>query len=178
MPTFSESFEVVRFANAAFFATQLFWDNFRAAFPVPRDGCGLPIPTPVEAWRQYVAFYRWSQSSFEPVGFCNWIRFGDVYLEGGLCANHTIYRRMPREHWAECRSHGGIAQLMMEAAARELNDCEAWFGFCGDKKAWIVNARIGYVPAGPKHLIVKWFRELSAQRQQALIEHVAEIGPF
>ncbi|MEP6996058.1 MAG: hypothetical protein ABI900_00340 [Betaproteobacteria bacterium] len=178
MSTFSESFEVVRFANAGFFASHLFWDSFRAPFPVPRDGCGLPIPTPPEAWRQYVAFYKWAENSFEPVGFCNWIRYGDVYLEGGMCVHATIYRRMSRDQWAECRSRGGIAQLMMEAAARELNDCDAWFGFCGDRKAWIVDARFGYVSTDKKYLIVKWFRELSPARQQELIEQVAKIGPF
>lgn len=178
MPTFSESFAVAGFANASFFASQLFWDCFRLPFPVPRDNCGLPIPTPPEAWRQYVAFYRWPDNTLEAVGFCNWIRWGEVYLEGGMCVHRTIYRRMPKDHWSECRSRGGIAQLTMEAAARELNDCDAWFGFCGDKKAWIVDARFGYVATDKEMLIVKWFRELAPERRRELVEQVAQIGPF
>src|SRR5437868_13055171 len=168
--SFSESFHVLQLRNAAFFAAQLFWDSFRVPFPEPRDGCGLPIATPPEMWWQYVAFYRWSAREFEPVGFCNWIRHGDVYLEGGLCVQRTIYHRMPREHWAECRERGGIAQLLMEAAARELNDCDAWFGYCGDKKSLIVSGRVGYVPTNRKYVMVKWVADVPPARQQELIE--------
>ena len=46
MKPFSESFHVVGFANAEFFAANLFYASFATAFPVPRDNCGLSIPTP------------------------------------------------------------------------------------------------------------------------------------
>jgi hypothetical protein len=176
--TFHDCFHIARFANAQFFARELFVASFRQPFPVPRDHCGLPIPTPPENWRQYVAFYKWPDGRIETVGFCNWIRYGDVYLEGGMCVDRTFYRRLPREHWLACKAHGGVAQLMMEAAAAELDDCAAWFGYCGDKKAYIVDARIGYRPTSREHLIVKWFRDVPPGEQQALEEKVGAIGPF
>jgi hypothetical protein len=145
---------------------------------VPREGCGLPIPTPPQNWHQYVALYRWPDGREEAVGFCNWIRHGDVYLQGGMCARENVYRRMPKEHFRACREHGGIAQMMMATAARELNDAIAWFGYCGDAKAMAVDLRAGYVRTSHPHLIVKWFREVPAAERERLVESIAAIGPF
>ena len=164
--------------NAERYASELFRECFDAPFPVPREGCGLAIPTPPRNWHQYVAMYRWPDGREECVGFCNWIRHGDVYLEGGMCVREGVYRRLPREHFREIREHGGIAQMMMEAAARELNDAAAWFGYCGDAKAMAVDLRAGYVPTRHPHLIVKWFRDLPAPERERLIDSIAAIGPF
>ncbi len=178
MQNFQNSFHVARVANANFFAAELFSESFGADFPIPREGCGLSIPTPPEHWSQYVAFYRWDSSRIEVVGFCNWIRYHTVYLEGGLCVKRDFYLRLPREHWTSCRQSGGVAQLMMEAAAVELDDCDAWFGFCGDKKSAIVTARVGFVQTDHKHLIVKWFKKLKMEEQAQRIADIASIGPF
>ena len=178
MSGFDEAIRVLRFANAEFFASALFHDSFRIPFPVPRDNCGMPFPTPPENWRQYVAFYRRNDECIEPVGFCNWIRYGDVYLEGGMCVKRNFYRRLPREHWNECRARGGIAQIMMETAARELDDCVGWFGYCGDRKAHVVDMRVGYQPTRYQYLIVKWFAELPDDRKRELEDRIATIGPF
>lgn len=178
MNAFDDAFSVVRFDDASFFAAQLFEESFRVPFPVPRDDCGLPIPTPKSAWHQFVAFYAWPEGLFEPVGFCNWIRYGDVYLEGGMCVRRTFYRRLPRPHWQACKARGGVAQIMMETAASRLGDCDAWFGYCGDKKAYLVDARVGFEPTDRKYLIVKWFRTVDAARRAELIRRVDQVGPF
>ena len=178
MKSFDDSFHVEHFDNAKFFAKDLFFDSFAIDFPVPRDGCGRAIPTPARHWHQYVAFYEWESRRFEAVGFCNWIRFDDVYLEGGLCVSRNFYRRLPRSHWDQCHAAGGVAQLIMEAAARQLNDCSAWFGYCGDKKASIVDARVGFLPTRYQYLIVKWFQDPPPAQKDALIEKLAAIGPF
>jgi hypothetical protein len=178
MQAFDESLAVIGMRNASFFASQLFLDSFAVPFPIPRENCGLPIPTPPNVWHQYVALYRWSESAIETVGFCNWIRYGDVYLEGGMCVRRDFYRRLPKAHWSDCKARGGIAQVMMQSAAGDLNDCSAWFGYCGDKKAYIVDARVGYQPTDKKYLIVKWFRDLDISQRRSLIDQVAEIGPF
>jgi hypothetical protein len=125
-----------------------------------------------------VAFYKWPHDAIEVVGFCNWIRYRDVYLEGGMCVKRNFYRRLPKDHWLACRDAGGIAQIMMNSAARELNDCVAWFGYCGDKKAMIVNLRGGFARTRNKYLIVKWFSEVPADAKNALIDQMAAIGPF
>ena len=95
-----------------------------------------------------------------------------------MCVKRGFYRRLPKEHWEPCKSSGGIAQMMMEEASKELNDCVAWFGHCGDKKAFEVDKRVGYVPTHHQHLIVKWFTKPSESRQDELIDSIAKIGPF
>lgn len=163
--------------DASALAAGLFRESFNAGFPVPRDG-SLPVPTPPSSWRQYVAVYTWPDGKEETVGFCNWIRHRDVYLQGGMCVQRTFYRRLPREEFREIQGRGGLAQMMMAAAERELDDGMAWFGYCGDAKALAVDLRAGYVETSRRHVIVKWFKAPSPGEQQRLIDEVAKIGPF
>lgn len=178
MRSFHESIHVTGLADAEFFAADLFHESFAIDFPVPRENCGLSIATPARNWRQYVAFYKWPDDTIEPVGFCNWIRYGNVYLEGGMCVRRSFYRRLPKPHWDACKQAGGVAQIIMESAARELTDCAAWFGYCGDKKALVVDLRVGYEPTHHEYLIVKWFADISESDKRGVIDGVAEIGPF
>ena len=159
-------------------ASGLFRESFNADFPIPRTDAGLSIPTPPENWRQYVALYRWPDGTEEAVGFCNWIRYRDVYLEGGMCVRKTFYRRLPKDHFRQCQERGGIAQMMMEQAARELTDCTAWFGYCGDAKALAVDLRAGYVQTDHPYVIVKWFREIPPEDRKRLIDSIIAIGAF
>jgi hypothetical protein len=67
--------------------------------------------------------------------------------------------------------------MMMAAAERELDDCVAWFGYCGDAKALAVDLRAGYVPTSRK-FIIKWFRDIPERERGRLIDEIAAIGPF
>jgi hypothetical protein len=178
MENLDERLRIREVDNAVELAAGLFQESFHVPFPVPRDNCGLSIPTPPENWHQFVASYRWPDDGDETVGFCNWIRYRDVYLEGGMCVRSNFYRRMPRDHYRECSRRGGLAQMMMQAAARRLDDCKAWFGFCGDAKALAVDLRAGYELTRHDMLIVKWFAPLDAAAKDGLIEEIAKIGRF
>lgn len=178
MPSFADSLRIFDAGNAEPYAAALFQECFSAPFPVPRENAGLAIPTPPQNWRQYVAIYAWPDGRHETVGFCNWIRHGEVYLEGGMCVRKSFYRRLPRVHFRECQARGGVAQMMMEKAATDLTDCVAWFGYCGDAKALAVDLRVGYRPTRHRHVIVKWFRELPEPEREALVDQIAAIGPF
>jgi hypothetical protein len=167
--SFRDRFHVARFANAAYFAAELFRESFGSAFPAPPQGSG---------WAQYVAFYRWDDGLIEPVGFCNYLPFETTWLEGGLCVRRTFYSRLPTSEGEECRALGGVAQLIMEAAARELDDCDAWFAYIGDDRSLKVCIRVGYRPTERQYVMVKWFRALPAERRLELIERVAALGPF
>ena len=95
-----------------------------------------------------------------------------------MCVRRTFYRRLPREEFREMQAAGGLAQMMMAAAERELDDCVAWFGYCGDAKALAVDLRAGYVETNRRHVIVKWFDTPPPGEQQRLIDEIAKIGPF
>lgn len=178
--TFRDCFHVQRFIDASFFATELFFEAFASAFPAPVEtpAIGLREPITQQDWSQYVAFYRWPDGRFEPVGFVNYIRYGPVYLEGGLCTKRDLYRRLPDEHRRECDTLGRVAHLLMEHVATELSDRDAWFAYIGDARSAQVCARVGYQIVRPPYLVAKWFRELSTPQREALIERVAAIGPF
>ena len=174
LDTFERSTLVLGLADASFFAADLFRAAFGAAFPVPPP----PGAPGAGAWRQYVALYRWSPERIETVAFVNFIRRGDAWLEGGLCAQRSFYRRLPPAHFAACKARGGIVQLMLEAAARELDDAAAWFGYCGDAKSWRVSERIGYEHTGHRYLKVKWFRAPPEPDRRRLVDEIAALGPF
>lgn len=178
MSTFEAHFHVECFRDASEHASALFRACFGADFPVPREQSALPIPTPAENWRQYVAFYDWPDARREAVGFCNWIRHGRVYLGGGMCVSPTLYRSMPRDHFRACRDRGGVAQLLLEAAFRDFTDCDAWFGYCGDRKAYAVDVRAGMAPTRHPFLVVKWRPGVSDADKAAIEDEVAAIGPF
>ena len=163
--------------DAEHLARALFRESFNADFPVPHDNA-LPVPTPPRNWRQYVATYRWPDGREETVGFCNWILWRRVYLGGGMCVQKTFYRRMPREQFAELQRRGGIAQMLLETAFRELEDCVGWFGYCGDKKALAVDLRAGFQLTRHPLVVVKWRGDLPAAQREELVDAVAAIGPF
>jgi hypothetical protein len=171
MNAFAESTLVLGMPNASFFATDLFFEGFRTAFPQPPADAA-------DRWRQYVAFYKWSDSSVEPVAFANFIRHRGAYLVGGLCARRNFYRRLPRAHWRECKERGGIVQMLLDTAARDLADAIALFGYCGDRKSWLVSERAGYARTAHRYVIVKWLRSVSEATRRELEESVAQVGPF
>jgi len=178
LESFESSVAFVGMANAAFFAADLFYEAFGAPFPVPSSDSGLAIPTPPDLWRQYVAFYKWSAADVEPVAFANFLRHGEAWLVGGLCARRNFYRRLPAEHWAACRKRGGIVQMLLDEAARELSGATALFGYCGDAKSWRVSERAGYRRTRYPFVIVKWLRDVATAERAALEDQVAAVGPF
>ena len=178
MTAFNEALKVFESKHAAHYAGALFQEAFNGAFPVPVAYRILETQIRPEDWRQFVAIYTWPDGTEECVGFCNWIKYKDVYLEGGLAVQKNFYRRLEKAHFAECRARGGVAQIVMETAATHLTDCFAWFGYCGDLKALRVDLRAGYVQTEHPYLLVKWMRTLSASEQQARIDDVTRIGPF
>ncbi len=170
--SFADRLRVQCFDDASYFAGPLFEESFHCAFPVaPSD----PVPA---GWRQYVAFYRWDDDRIEPVGFCNYAPFEGLWLEGGLCVRRSFYGRLPPGDSEACRAAGGVAQLIMEAAARDLNACEAWFAYCGDERSLRVCKRVGFEETAHRYVIARWFRVLPAQRKSELIDKVADLGPF
>ena len=178
MTTFNNALKVFESKDAATYAGALFQESFNSAFPVPAAYRILDTQIQPQDWHQFVAVYTWADGTEECVGFCNWVRYKDVYLEGGLAVRKSFYRRLPKAHFSECSARGGIAQIVMETAATHLTDCDAWFGYCGDAKAMQVDLRVGYVRTAHPYLIVKWMRTLPALQMQAWIDDVTRIGPF
>ena len=180
--SFAEALKIEDVGDATLIAGDLFQASFNSAFPTPREFQLGIDRIRKSAWHQYVASYAHVDGTVECIGFCNWIRYvdncGDVYLEGGMCVKKNFYRSLPKAEFLECKARGGAAQMIMETAARDLNDAGAWFGYCGDHMAYRVDQRVGFQPTMHQHLIVKWMRDLDDQVKSALIESIARLGPF
>jgi hypothetical protein len=158
-------------------AARLFRESFNAAFPVPHDNA-LPVPTPPQNWRQFVATYRWPDGAEEAVGFLNWIKYRDFYLGGGMCVQKTFYRRLPRDEFRDCNARGGIAQMLLETSFEVIDDCVGWFGYCGDKKALAVDLRAGFQVTRHPYVVVRWRVDLPEAEREERIDAVAAVGPF
>jgi hypothetical protein len=178
MTAFRQALRVFKTEDAASFAAELFRESFNSAFPSPAQVRILDTLIEPRDWHQYVAMYTWPDGTEECVGFCNWIRYRDVYLEGGLTVKRNFYRRLPKVHFADCAARGGVAQIMMETGLPTLSDCAAWFGYVGDAMSLQVTRRVGYVGTSHRYLIARWFRELSAAEQQAWVDEISRIGTF
>jgi hypothetical protein len=164
--------------DASAYADELFRESFGMDFPVPRSIKFGEVETAPRDWWQAVALYRWPDGTEECVGFANWIRFRNVYLGGALCVKKDFYRRLPRDLYRQCRERGGIAQIVMEFGDRTLPDCDGWFGYCGDTKAFRVDSRVGFVATRHPYIIVKWVKSLPESEKMALIDEVSTVGQF
>jgi len=164
--------------DATALASELFRARFRQPFPSPVAHGKFAFATRADDWWQVVAQYEWPDGKRETVGFCNWVRYGETYLAGGLCVRESFYRRLPRADFAECRRRGGVAQIVLEVSRRALTDAKALFGYVGDRKSMAVSLRCGYERTAHPHLIVNWTQALAPDEKARLIAAVAAIGPF
>ena len=175
---FDRQFTLRMTRDATAVAADLFREAFALDFPTPRVIRYGEVESQPGDWRQAVALYRWPDGREECVGFANWIKHGDVYLGGALCVKRDFYRRLPREQYIDCKEQGGVGRLLGKLSDAELTDCVAWFGYCGDTKAFRTDLRIGFVPTHRKFILVKWIARLSENEKVALIDEIATLGPF
>ena len=68
--------------------------------------------------------------------------------------------------------------MLLEKTASDLRDAAALFGYCGDKKSWLVSARAGYTRTTHRYLIVKWLQNIPPSKKRELEDDVAKLGPF
>ncbi len=160
------------------YATALFQEAFNSAFPTAHACKVNDFDIAIDDWYQYVALYKWPDGTEECVGFCNWIKYKDVYLEGGLAVQKSFYRRLDKVTFQQISRYGGLAQIIMEVAVTELTDCVAWFGYCGDAKALQVDMRVGFIKTDHPYLIVRWVKSVLESEQTQLIDEIKSLGPF
>jgi len=77
------------------------------------------------------------------------------------------------------RAGGGLLlHALRYGFARFADRCEAYFGYCGDARAYEVDMAAGFVPTRHRFLIAHWHRDLPDARREELIAKVHAIGPF
>jgi len=84
----------------------------------------------------------------------------------------------PDERTLVNEAGGLLMQTLRYCFARFADDVEAFFGHCGDPRALEVVFDAGFAPSGIEHLIVRFPREVAAERRDELVRQAHAIGPF
>ena len=166
LPTALRSFLVITEVDSAeFFIGELFHRKFAAAAP--------DVP------RHLMAFYRDGTGAHHVLGYSHMRPFGDIYLSGGSCSDGRVVTRMQDDERAALYAAGGMWFLILKYAfAKFANDCDAFFGHCGDARALEVALAAGFQQTEHQHLIVNWHKPLHEVTRRALIAKAHALGPF
>lgn len=127
-----------------------------------------------------VAFYRDAEGALHPATYAHYRPLGDLYLVGGACTDGAVLRRMSEAERSAVTTSGGLyLHLLRWAFARYADRCEAYFGYCGDPRAYEVDIAAGFVDTDHPKLLAHWHRpEQHEVLRRALIAKAHAIGPF
>lgn len=157
---------ISEFDDAASVAGELFARKF-----------GHPIP---EWAHDLVAFVRRSSdAALMPVSYAKFMPFGSVILVGGCCTDGRAFAHIDQAQKDALAAAGGVmAQLLRYGFGRFADQCDAYFGYCGDARAWEVDLSAGFEPTGHDKLLVHWHKPLNDQMKRGLVAMAKALGPF
>lgn len=168
MSSFSQPFRdifITTVSDGPAFIDKLFQKKFGA--PAPHYGHSV------------IAFYRQSWQHFVPVCYANFLPHDEILLGGGAMTDTMAFRAMPRDLFHEIKQSGGVYVPLLRFAIDHLGpQCDAIFGFAGDKLAHEQDIKAGFEPTAYPNLLVHFHKPLSEERKTALIEKANAVGPF
>jgi len=126
-----------------------------------------------------VAFLRDDDGSFVAASYLHFRPWNGLMMVGGGATDGRAFSRLPENVGTAVRASGGLLlQTLRYGFRRFADDCEAFFGYCGDPRAFEVDMQSGFQPAGEPYLLVYWHRLLSEARRRERIAEVKALGPF
>lgn len=126
-----------------------------------------------------VAFLRREDGAFVAASYLHFTLHEDVVLVGGGATDGRAFNQVPAEVGEAIRDRGGLLLQTLRFGFRKYADhCEAFFGHCGDPRAFEVDMQAGFQPTRVEHLLAYWHRLLDDKRREALIDKVTALGPF
>lgn len=160
----SDCLQIVEVRNAAPFVDSLFQRRF-----------GSPAPS---FPRHFVALYSADRINWQAICYGHYTRHGEDYLGGGLVMDNHLYRRVLPEHRQRITEIGGIAELLLHESIAVLHDCDAIWGYVGDKQAKAVDLRAGFESTHHPYLMAVWRKPLSEKKKRQKVDSIAALGPF
>ncbi len=112
------------------------------------------------------------------LGYVHFTKHQNMYLGGGMCVNTTALRQLPKALRKQLNQQGGVAYTMLSEAVKQLDDCDAVFGYVGHKGAYKIDLAVGFEQTQYQHLIVYWKQPLSFSEQEKIIKEANKVGPF
>lgn len=135
--------------------------------------------SPPDMGHHMVAFYRKDERTFLTASYLHLWTQDTIGLIGGGCTDGNVLRAMaPHELRAVNRAGGLLRQTLGYCFARFEANLDAFFGHCGDPRAKEVDLAAGFTETEVPNLLVRYNRELAADRRQELLSQADAIGPF
>ena len=137
---------------------------------------GHPIPD----WKHdVVAFVRKHDGTLAPISYAKFMPFGSVMLVGGCATDGRAFAHLDdAQRTALAASGGAMTQLLRYGFARFADSCDAYFGYCGDARAWEVDLSAGFEPTGHDKLLAHWHKPINDQLKRGLVAMAQALGPF
>lgn len=158
-------FRVVEVSDGRFFAGPIFERKLGGELP--------------DYGRHLVAFHRVEAFRFTPLGYLNILPHETVALIGGGSTDGRGFAGMPEAQAAAIRASGGVLfHLLRYAFTAMAPDFEAFFGYCGDRRAEEVDLAAGFRHTEYPRLLAHFHRPLDAERRRDLTAAVHALGPF
>ncbi|HET9031999.1 MAG TPA: hypothetical protein VFN25_03740 [Dokdonella sp.] len=126
-----------------------------------------------------VTFYRQTWNCFVPMSYLHVRPWGDFHLVGGGCTDGRVFEMMTGAQREEVNQAGGLLLgALRYSFARFADRCEAYFGYCGDPRAYEIDMQAGFVPTQHERLIARWHKPLTPERKLELIAEAHKLIPF
>ena len=154
--------------------------EFDAAAGVMGETFQRKFSHPIPEWKHdLVAFVRLVNGTLVPLSYAKFMPFANVFLVGGCCTDGRAFAHMePAQRDALSAAGGSMAHVLRHGFARYAERCDAYFGYCGDARAWEVDLSAGFEPTGIDKLLVHWHKPLDPTLKKALVAMVDAVGPF
>lgn len=160
----SDCLQIVEVEDASPFVGELFQRRFVAQVP--------DFP------RHFVALYSDNQKHWQALGYVHQTEHKGSYLCGGLVMDNFLYRHVKAQHRQRIAQAGGVAELLLRRSFALLGDCDAIWGYVGDKQARKVDLRVGFEATEHPYLMVVWRRPFSTKKKAAMIQEFIQLGAF
>ena len=134
----------------------------------------------IPPWKHdLVAFARRHDRMLVPLSYAKFMPFGSVILVGGCCTDGRAFALLEPEQRDALTAAGGVmAQLLRRGFEMFADRCDAYFGYCGDARAWEVDLSAGFEPTGHDKLLVHWHKPLDSRLRSGLVAMAAALGAF
>lgn len=156
--------QIIETKEAASFIAPLFLRRFGSA--------------PPDFPRHFVALYSKDKQHWQAIGYVHYTFHNQSYLCGGLVMDNHLYRRVEKKHREQIAQAGGIAELLLRESFTFLGDCDAIWGYVGDKQAEKVDLRVGFEHTNHPYLMVIWKRTFSLRKKTKMIDEMIRLGAF
>jgi len=149
--------------------------------PVVGDLFQRKFGHPVPEWRHDVVAFvrRSSDAALVPISYAKFMPFGGLFLVGGCCTDGRAFIHLDQAQKDALAAAGGaMVQLLRYGFTRFAERCDAYFGYCGDARAWEVDLMAGFEPTGHDKLLVHWHKPINEQLKRGLVAMAKAIGAF